>query len=173
MLFVDRRERLLFFWPLIIAHRWETALMKYRVSTDYQQADGPPTWASQDNIVLVPKNIVLEDEGLRRRRGGAATRNCAAAGQRLIEQAEDEYFSRMGWFTRTHPLELPSGRLLVPMYSDGYSFGIMAISDDGGPPGKAASRSSASAASSPPSSARTMGRSSRISATTDRRRNER
>jgi predicted neuraminidase len=38
----------------------------------------------------------------------------------------------MGWFTRTHPLELPSGRLLVPMYSDGYSFGIMAISDDGG-----------------------------------------
>ena len=38
----------------------------------------------------------------------------------------------MGWFTRTHPLELPSGRILVPMYSDGYSFGIMAISDDGG-----------------------------------------
>ena len=57
MLFIDRRERLFFFWPLIIAHRWETALMKYRVSTDYQQADGPPTWAFQDNIVLVPKNI--------------------------------------------------------------------------------------------------------------------
>ena len=56
----------------------------------------------------------------------------ATAGARLVEHAEDEYFSRMGWFTRTHPLELPSGRLLVPMYSDGYSFGIMAISDDGG-----------------------------------------
>ena len=42
------------------------------------------------------------------------------------------YFSRMGWFTRTHPQELPSGRILVPMYSDGYSFGIMAISDDRG-----------------------------------------
>ena len=38
----------------------------------------------------------------------------------------------MGWFTRTHPLELPSGRILVPMYSDGFSFGIMAISDDHG-----------------------------------------
>ena len=38
----------------------------------------------------------------------------------------------MGWFTRTHPLELPSGRILVPMYSDGYSYGIMAISDDRG-----------------------------------------
>jgi len=131
VLFVDRRERLFFFWPLIIAHRWETALMKYRVSTDYQQADGPPKWAFQDNIILVPKNIVLKTQAFV---AAAAEREpqLAAAGQRLIEHAEDEYFSRMGWFTRTHPLELPSGRLLVPMYSDGYSFGIMAISDDGG-----------------------------------------
>jgi len=131
VLFIDRRERLFFFWPLIVAHRWETALMKYRVSTDYQQADGPPGWAFQDNIVLVPKNIVPKTKAF----VAAETERSpqlAAAGQRLVERAEDEYFSRMGWFTRTHPLELPSGRLLVPMYSDGYSFGIMAISDDGG-----------------------------------------
>jgi predicted neuraminidase len=131
VLFIDRRQRLFFFWPLIIAHRWETALMKYRISTDYQQGDGPPTWSFQDNIVLVPKNIVSKTKAL----VAAETERSpqlAAAGQRLVERAEDEYFSRMGWFTRTHPLELPSGRLLVPMYSDGYSFGIMAISDDGG-----------------------------------------
>ena len=131
VLFVDRRERLFFFWPLIIAHRWETALMKYRVSTDYQQAEGPPAWAFQDNIVLVPKSIVSKTKAF------VATEatgdpQLTAMGTRLIERAEDEYFSRMGWFTRTHPLELPSGRLLVPMYSDGYSFGIMAMSDDGG-----------------------------------------
>jgi predicted neuraminidase len=29
-------------------------------------------------------------------------------------------------------MELPSGRILAPMYSDGFSFGIMAISDDRG-----------------------------------------
>jgi len=34
--------------------------------------------------------------------------------------------------TRAHPLELPSGRILVPLYSDGYSFSLIAISDDGG-----------------------------------------
>jgi predicted neuraminidase len=56
----------------------------------------------------------------------------AQRAQRLIEHAGDEYFSRMGWFTRTHPLELPTGRILVPLYSDGFSFGIMAISDDRG-----------------------------------------
>ena len=47
-----------FLWPLIVAHQWETALMKYRISTDYQQPDGPPKWEFQDNIVLIPKNIV-------------------------------------------------------------------------------------------------------------------
>jgi len=123
VLFLDSHQRLFFFWPLIVAHRWETALMKYRISTDYQQPDGPPKWQFQDNIVLIPKNI------------GALTRAWAGsdpARAKNIEHAGDEYFSRMGWFTRTHPLELPSGRILVPMYSDGFSFGIMAITDDGG-----------------------------------------
>ena len=38
----------------------------------------------------------------------------------------------MGWMTRVHPLQLPSGRILVPLYSDGYSFSLIAISDDSG-----------------------------------------
>jgi predicted neuraminidase len=46
--------------------------------------------------------------------------------------AGDKLSARMGWFTRTHPIELPSGRMLLPLYSDGFSFGLVAISDDGG-----------------------------------------
>src|SRR6478672_10613794 len=59
-------------------------LMKYRVSIDYQQADGPPAWASQDNIVLVPKNIVPKTKAFV---AGAVEGNpqLAAAGQRLVE----------------------------------------------------------------------------------------
>jgi predicted neuraminidase len=131
VLFIDGRERLFFFWPLIIAHRWETALMKYRVSTDFQQPDGPPVWSFQDNIVLAPTNIIPKTRAFV---DAAVARDpkLAELGARLVARAEDEYFSRMGWFTRTHPLQLPSGRILVPMYSDGYSFGIMGISDDGG-----------------------------------------
>jgi predicted neuraminidase len=131
VLFVDGRQRLFFFWPLIVAHHWETALMKYRISTDYEQRSGPPRWEYQDNIVLIPKNIApLTKEFAAGRASGSGP--AAAAAQRLIAHAEDEYFSRMGWFTRTHPLQLPSGRILVPMYSDGFSYGIMAISDDAG-----------------------------------------
>jgi predicted neuraminidase len=131
VLFLDSRQRLMFFWPLIVAHKWETALMKYRISSDYQQPSGPPKWEFQDNIVLMPKDIAQ----LTRDFAGpiaAAPGPRSEQAKRLIEKAEDEYFSRMGWFTRAHPLELPSGRILVPMYSDGYSYGIMAISDDRG-----------------------------------------
>jgi predicted neuraminidase len=131
VLFLDSKQRLFFLWPVIIAHQWETALMKYRISTDYQQASGPPKWEFQDNILLIPKNIA---EKTREFAGKEAAGNGPRAdyAKKLIAHADDMYFSRMGWFTRTHPQELPSGRILVPMYSDGYSYGIMAISDDGG-----------------------------------------
>jgi predicted neuraminidase len=131
VLFLDSKQRLFFLWPLIVAHQWETALMKYRISTDYQQAAGPPRWEFQDNIVLIPKNIAAKTKEWIGKEA-AGTGPLAEYAKKAIAHAEDEYFSRMGWFTRTHPLELPSGRILVPMYSDGFSFGIMAISDDRG-----------------------------------------
>ena len=105
--------------------------MKYRISTDYLQPEGPPKWDWQDNILLIPKRMeertkeVFEKE-LKR---PGPFRDWAA---RMIALAGDKQFSRLGWFTRTHPIELPTGRILVPLYSDGFSFGLMAISDDSG-----------------------------------------
>jgi predicted neuraminidase len=131
VLFLDGKQRLFFLWPLIVAHKWETALMKYRISTDYQQVSGPPKWEFQDNIVLIPKNITAKTkEWVGKEAAGSGP--VADYGKRMIAHSEDEYFSRMGWFTRTHPVQLPSGRILVPMYSDGFSYGLVAISDDGG-----------------------------------------
>ncbi len=131
VMFIDSKQRLYLMWATIIAHEWETALMKDAISTDYQQESGPPKWEHQDNMILIPKNI---GERTREVFGkiAAGTGADADKAKKVIEHADDMYFSRMGWFTRTHPLELPSGRILVPMYSDGYSFGIMAITDDRG-----------------------------------------
>lgn len=130
-MFIDSRQRLFLFWPVIIAHQWETALMKYRISTDYSQASGPPKWEHQDNIILIPKDIEAKTREVFEKDRGKEGRPGEYAAK-VIEHAADMYFSRMGWFTRTHAIQLPSGRILLPMYSDGYSFGIMAISDDGG-----------------------------------------
>ena len=129
-LFLDSRKQLWLFWPAIIANQWETALMKYRVSSDYLGA-GPPRWSRADNILLIPKNIAERTKEVMGKDVQAEGRLGQHA-SRMIERAGDKYFSRMGWFTRTHALQLPSGRIVLPMYSDGYSFSLMALSDDGG-----------------------------------------
>ena len=45
----------------------------------------------------------------------------------------DELYQRLGWMPRVHPLVvLPSGRWILPLYTDTFSASIMAISDDRG-----------------------------------------
>jgi predicted neuraminidase len=38
----------------------------------------------------------------------------------------------MGWQSRARPFVTESGRIIVPLYSDGFSFSLMAYTDDGG-----------------------------------------
>jgi predicted neuraminidase len=42
------------------------------------------------------------------------------------------YFRRMGWQTKNKAILLDGGRIIVPLYSDGFSFSLMVITDDGG-----------------------------------------
>lgn len=42
------------------------------------------------------------------------------------------YFRRMGWQTANKPIITPGGRMIVPLYSDGFSISIMAYTDDWG-----------------------------------------
>ena len=57
----------------------------------------------------------------------------------LLEAAQDPYKRQTGWMTRTLPLTLPSGRILIPVYSDGFNASLMAISDDDGATWRASS----------------------------------
>ena len=42
------------------------------------------------------------------------------------------YFRRMGWQTKNKAVVLKDGRIILPYYSDGFDFSIMAITDDDG-----------------------------------------
>ena len=42
------------------------------------------------------------------------------------------YFRRMGWQTKNKPFQFDQGRIILPLYSDGFSFSLMAITDDFG-----------------------------------------
>ena len=41
---IDQDQRLWLLWPTIQANLWESALMKYKTSTDYMNPEGSPKW---------------------------------------------------------------------------------------------------------------------------------
>lgn len=132
MLFVDSRKQLFLFWQAIVANEWHTALTIYRVSTDWE-SEQAPRWQAGNPLLLIPRNFAQKTaQALRPLLEGPADSPAARWAARAMEKANDKYFSRMGWMTRAHAVELPTGRILLPLYSDGYSFSLIGISDDGG-----------------------------------------
>jgi predicted neuraminidase len=134
-LFVDSRRRLWLFWPTVLDNTWGSCLTNFRYSTDYE-ADRPVRWDWQGVLFLKPADFEREmTRGLEARLslfpdrplpGGAAARD------RLKEKLGNKLAARLGWQPRCKPTELPSGRLLLPLYSDTFSVSLMAVSDDGG-----------------------------------------
>ena len=134
VLFIDPQERLHLFWVAVLAHRWEQSLLKYRISTDFEN-DGPPIWDWQGVITLKPgeKFAKAVKQGFEANAPEALWAEYAPAYEDMIIQAAQDPIKRqMGWMPRTHLLVLPSGRILLPLYSDGFCLGLVAISDDGG-----------------------------------------
>jgi arylsulfatase A len=131
-MWIDAKERLWLFWPVIIANSWESCITQYRVSSSY--ATGVPTWDWQGNILLKP----LDFEATMIREFAAWKASLPVPvppklGDDIVKQrVNDKLLSRLGWQPRCKPTVLKSGRILLPLYSDTYSAGIMAISDDGG-----------------------------------------
>ena len=52
-MFIDPQGRLWLMWPTILANTWESALMKYRVSSDYLR-EGPPKWSVNEVMHVTP-----------------------------------------------------------------------------------------------------------------------
>ena len=131
---IDSRRRLWLFWPVILANEWHTALLKYKVSSNYADASKPPVWDVTDDLLFVPRNFAAKSLAVLEpmRQAAAPDSREAKWADTMIGRAKDKYFSRMGWMPRAHPVELPSGRIILPLYSDGYDYSLMAITDDGG-----------------------------------------
>jgi hypothetical protein len=133
-LYVDSKKRLWLFWPTILANTWESCLTNYRISRDYE-GDGAPKWDWQGVLYLKPIDFEAEMlKGLEARQQlfKDAPPRSAEALARWKQRISDKLSSRLGWQPRCKPTVLPSGRMLLPLYSDTYSVGLMAISDDEG-----------------------------------------
>lgn len=139
-LHVDGHGRLWLFYPTILDHHWEGALLKFRVSADWQSRT-PPVWEQSEVLHLTPGSefaagITHALPDLERQ---AAAATWTAATQRDVAEylasmrshATNELYCRLGWMPRAHPLAL-DGRLVLGVYHDGFSFALMAITDDEG-----------------------------------------
>ena len=133
VLFITKDDRLHLFWIVVQANRWETSVLKSRVSSNYQKS-GTPEWEWQDVILLKPGEEfaeTIENKFRKSNTPGLAWAEYAPLYERMIHKAaKDPKKRETGWMTRTHPLQLPGGRILLPLYSDGFNLSIMAISDD-------------------------------------------
>jgi len=135
---VDPYGRLWLMWVTVLANEWHTALLKYRTSSDWAGA-GAPHWETFEVLHITPGQAfaatVQREFG--RMEPAASPRTAADPGsiewlERGRRLAEDKFFQRLGWMPRAHPVILDGQRLIVPLYSDGYDFSLMAISDDWG-----------------------------------------
>jgi predicted neuraminidase len=132
---IDRENRLWLFWPTIVANTWESCLTNYRTSAHY---DGPgaPKWEASGLVLLKPDDFSAEAESKLQTLMDkyAVLLNDETRGE--IDAAKvklrDKLYQRLGWQPRCKPTVLPSGRILLPLYTDTFSISIMAVSDDDG-----------------------------------------
>lgn len=139
IVWIDPKQRLWLFWPTIIANEWHTALLQYRVTSTYPEPGKPVRWDDSGSILFKPLHFEERvREYVEPMRAQAATDQASRYIDRILQRAGDKYFSRMGWMPRNHPIaipksaDLPNGRYILPLYSDGYSFSLVAYSDDEG-----------------------------------------
>jgi predicted neuraminidase/predicted glycoside hydrolase/deacetylase ChbG (UPF0249 family) len=135
VLFMNRKGKLFMFWIAVMANKWENSIIRYKTSEDYS-GSGAPVWKWQDDILLKPgdnfaQEVVKKFNQMPESEAGWAA--YAPLYDDMIKKAAEDITKRsFGWMTRIHPITLASGRILLPLYSDGYNFSMVAISDDDG-----------------------------------------
>ena len=140
-MFIDPKGRLWLVHTTILANTWESALLKVRISQDYLR-DRPPRWDCCEVLHIKP-GPEFESEVERRLPGleaqvsslhltDAQRKEADSFLDAMRHHATDKLYRRLGWMTRAHPFILNGRRLIVPLYHDGFSFSLMAISDDWG-----------------------------------------
>jgi hypothetical protein len=135
VLFLNRKGKLFLIWIAVLADRWERSVLRVRTSTDYEN-EGPPKWDWQDNILFKPTDDFAKE--VEATIGGVVMpltlteEQFTKEKQRVLAMSKDLPERSLGWMTRIPPTTLPSGRILLPLYSDGFNFSLTAMSDDDG-----------------------------------------
>jgi hypothetical protein len=114
--------------------------MKYKIASAVD-AGGRPRWEVSEVMHVTPGDEFARtvNAELDRMTASGEVEIAADGGERgrayfdrLRKDAANKLTRRLGWMTRAHPYVLDNARLIVPLYSDGFNFSLMAITDDWG-----------------------------------------
>ncbi|HXS58954.1 MAG TPA: exo-alpha-sialidase [Hanamia sp.] len=135
VLFLNHQKKLFLVWIAVQANRWEYSILRYKTSVDYNKS-GVPVWNWQDNILLKPddrfsKEVETKFKDLPPGRSAWAA-YAPQYDNMIIEASKDQGKRSIGWMTRIKPLLLGENKIMLPLYSDGFNFSLVAISDDDG-----------------------------------------
>ncbi len=135
ILFLNNQNKLFLMWIIVEANRWEASILKFKTTMDYNN-EGAPVWKWQDILLMKPgvefEKRVKEQFEKYGRKDLVWAEYALPYEEMLIEAAKDPKKRETGWMTRTHPTILENGKILLPLYSDGFNFGLVAISEDNG-----------------------------------------
>ena len=134
---IDGQKRLWLVHATLLAvpaRTWGSALLQYKVSTDYEGA-GAPRW--DRSSVLVPKpdgidELIAKAADDARRRTGRQSPQGVQRARDLLDRLDDPFARRLGWMPRVHPVPLRDGSFIVPLANENFNFAAMAITRDGG-----------------------------------------
>jgi len=136
-LFIDPQKRLwLFYYTLLGSpeEAWDTAFLRYKISTHYQDAAAPIIWDIQNDLPVRPIDL---DETVEKLCQQALAQSDSAP--YVVKQCEtvrtklkSQLARKLGWTTRVPPITLSSGAILLPMASEIFGIAMMAITKDDG-----------------------------------------
>ena len=134
---VDGQQRLWLIYPTLTGvpkWTWASALLRYRVSSDYERP-GRPTWDKVD--VLIPHVEGLQDvldETLQKveKAGAISKEEMAQWREETAEAMKNPLVMRFGFMPRAHPLVRSDGTLIVPLSNENFDIPVMAMTGDGG-----------------------------------------
>ncbi len=134
-LFIDRDKQLWLFYPTILANSWESCLTNFKISKQFAAPESP-RWTREGIILLKPDDFAEEarmklDVELEPYKDKLLPRTVENI-RVLREKLGEKLYQRLGWQPRCKPTQLPSGRILLPLYTDTFSISLMAITDDCG-----------------------------------------
>lgn len=140
VVFLNNQGKLFLVWIAVQGNQWEGSILRTRTSINYN-APGAPVWEWQDNILIKPgkefeEEIEKQFKALPELEHGWAG-YAPLYDDMILEASKDKVKRSIGWMTRIKPLILENGRIILPLYSDGYNLSICAISDDDGQTWKA------------------------------------